>query len=170
MIETTGEWHDDLIWCPSQCYLPIRVKGEDYTIYLRWRHSDPWTCDILKGSYPDIKEVFLFDLFSLYNVYFTSEDNLVEIKEKAIELTKMLFQKLENGECLKCDRPAEYSVPADWVGRCRYQLCAEHTAEYLLSVANRTIDRIRELEMYMRTTKEFLEAFTKVIRYDRKSD
>ena len=45
-----GYWIEDLIWCPSQCYYyfldPISSQG--YCIYLRWRHSDPWTAELIK--------------------------------------------------------------------------------------------------------------------------
>ncbi len=42
-FEILGEWDDDLIWCPSQCYLNIRFKAMSFCLYLRWRHGDPWT-------------------------------------------------------------------------------------------------------------------------------
>lgn len=41
-------WYDDLIWCPSQCYYYFMYDGEMYYIYLRWRHQDPWTAEIVK--------------------------------------------------------------------------------------------------------------------------
>ena len=43
-----GEWYDDLIWCPSQCYLNILYKGRKFVIYLRWRHKDPWSVDLVE--------------------------------------------------------------------------------------------------------------------------
>ena len=49
-IKIIREWEDDLIWCPSQCYLPIEFKGEKYTVYLRWRHDNPWQGHIWKDK------------------------------------------------------------------------------------------------------------------------
>lgn len=43
------EWEDELIWCPSQCYYYfITESGRRFCIYLRWRHSDPWTADLVE--------------------------------------------------------------------------------------------------------------------------
>ena len=42
-------WYEDLIWCPSQCYYYIKSeKGNYYCIYLRWRHRDPWTAELVE--------------------------------------------------------------------------------------------------------------------------
>lgn len=42
------EWKDSLIWCPSQCYYYFKdKKGDTKCIYLRWRHEDPWTAEIV---------------------------------------------------------------------------------------------------------------------------
>ncbi len=44
-----SDWHDDLIWCPSQCYKHIEFKCRHFIIYLRWRHSDPWTAELIES-------------------------------------------------------------------------------------------------------------------------
>lgn len=43
------KWLDELIWCPSQCYCKFLDNKENkiYCIYLRWRHSDPWTSELI---------------------------------------------------------------------------------------------------------------------------
>ena len=43
------KWIDELIWCPSQCYCKFLDNKENkiYCIYLRWRHSDPWTSELI---------------------------------------------------------------------------------------------------------------------------
>lgn len=46
-------WYDDLIWCPSQCYYYFMHDGEMFCIYLRWRHQDPWTAEIIKCANGD---------------------------------------------------------------------------------------------------------------------
>lgn len=43
-------WIEDLIWCPSQCYYYFidKLTNTKYCIYLRWRHSDPWTAELIE--------------------------------------------------------------------------------------------------------------------------
>lgn len=42
------QWDDSLIWCPSQCYYYFKDRNDNLKcIYLRWRHSDPWTAEII---------------------------------------------------------------------------------------------------------------------------
>lgn len=54
-MTTEAKWVDDLIWCPSQCYYPLtRGDGSAATLYLRWRHDDPWTAAIIGGHYPKL--------------------------------------------------------------------------------------------------------------------
>jgi len=44
------EWKDSLIWCPSQCEGWIKHSPDNYTVlYLRWRHDDPWSFNILSN-------------------------------------------------------------------------------------------------------------------------
>jgi len=43
---TLNQWQEDLIWCPSQCYYYFEADGKKWCIYLRWRHSDPWTAEL----------------------------------------------------------------------------------------------------------------------------
>jgi hypothetical protein len=49
-IEIVEDWLDDLIWCPSQCYLKIIHNNRWFIIYLRWRHSDPWRAYLCETS------------------------------------------------------------------------------------------------------------------------
>ena len=48
-----NKWYEELIWCPSQCYYYFVHNGDMYCIYLRWRHQDPWTADIIKCAEGD---------------------------------------------------------------------------------------------------------------------
>jgi len=43
-----GKWINHMIWCPSQCYYKFKYKGKRYEIYLRWRHTDPWTATLIE--------------------------------------------------------------------------------------------------------------------------
>lgn len=47
-----NEWFDDgFSMCPSQLYCHVQDdNGKDYILYLRWRHGDPWTGDIVEGA------------------------------------------------------------------------------------------------------------------------
>ncbi len=81
-----GEWHDSLIWCPSQCKLNISYKGIDYQIYLRWRWENPWTCALITIN---TKEWVYPETFS----YWSDDDDLDKIKKDAIEqIKKYLFK------------------------------------------------------------------------------
>ena len=36
-------------WCPSQIYYRFHdTLGKRWMIYLRWRHSDPWSAELLR--------------------------------------------------------------------------------------------------------------------------
>ena len=48
-----NKWYDDLIWCPSQCYYYFMHDDDMYCIYLRWRHQNPWTAEIIKCAEGD---------------------------------------------------------------------------------------------------------------------
>ena len=39
-------WRGDLYWTPSQLYKTITIDDKVYELYLRWRHSDPWSFSI----------------------------------------------------------------------------------------------------------------------------
>ncbi len=43
-----NKWLEDLIWCPSQIFYNFvdPRTNTPYQLYLRWRHSDPWTADL----------------------------------------------------------------------------------------------------------------------------
>lgn len=43
-----NQWIEDLRWCPSQIYYYFVDKdGGRWCIYLRWRHDDPWTAELV---------------------------------------------------------------------------------------------------------------------------
>lgn len=49
VFEISGQWENELLWCPSQCYLEVWIEDTPFVIYLRWRHEDPWTMAIIEG-------------------------------------------------------------------------------------------------------------------------
>lgn len=40
-------WIDDLCGFPHQCHYQFIHNGIRYTIYIRWRDTDPWTADLI---------------------------------------------------------------------------------------------------------------------------
>jgi hypothetical protein len=45
-------WKGDLYWTPSQLYKTITIGDKVYELYLRWRHSDPWSFRIGDNPIP----------------------------------------------------------------------------------------------------------------------
>ena len=39
-------WRGDLYWTPSQLDKTVIINNKEYELYLRWRHSDPWSFNI----------------------------------------------------------------------------------------------------------------------------
>lgn len=51
-------WDDCLDhWCPAQCYYYFMHGDDLFCIYLRWRHDDPWTVNIIKCKQDDANGV-----------------------------------------------------------------------------------------------------------------
>ena len=85
-----GEWFDELIWTPSQCYCHIQHQGVDYILYLRWRWNDPWQAYVVKNaaslsSMNNGEAVWSGDVFQLQQVHL--KDIQLELaKDKIISL------------------------------------------------------------------------------------
>ena len=55
-LPENGNGNEDLVWdidvsswCPSQIYYRFHdTIGKRWMIYLRWRHSDPWSAELLR--------------------------------------------------------------------------------------------------------------------------
>lgn len=72
-------WRGDLYWTPSQLYKTITIDDRVYELYLRWRHSDPWSFSI------DMKPIAIKDyLAEEYEELMDYIDNNINeiIKEK----------------------------------------------------------------------------------------
>jgi hypothetical protein len=86
-------WTDDLSWCPSQCYtFDKQPDGTFNCLYLRWRHNDPWTGQIIRGLKTDNpKEAyqgeFSADLFKEHGLFFIDEQ-IAEAKAALLHLYK----------------------------------------------------------------------------------
>lgn len=45
--ENITGWNRSLIWCPSQVTKKVQYKSYEVTLYLRWRHNDPWSAEFI---------------------------------------------------------------------------------------------------------------------------
>jgi len=105
-IEVVGEWDDDLVWCPSQCFLSVRWKGKNYTLYLiRWTIRNCTLYPHLEGQHPwrgyMIKEYGTGDqspdLLDLYHEQY-SADELGLAKEALIRLANRWIKENDYGQ------------------------------------------------------------------------
>jgi hypothetical protein len=85
-----GEWFDELVWCPSQCYCRVQHHGVDYILYLRWRWRDPWQAHVVRNadsldSMNNGQAVWSGDVFEMHHEYFRDVD-LELAKDKLIRL------------------------------------------------------------------------------------
>ena len=80
LFKVEGEWVDDLIWCPSQCYLHFSIKGQCYVLYLRWRHADPWSASVIKTDHTFALNGEASEWKELDIKYFSDSDNLDKLK------------------------------------------------------------------------------------------
>jgi len=72
-----NRWLDSMIWCPSQCYMHVvDDDGNDYVLYLRWRHEDPWQGHIIAGASNYFLEdgEWSPDLFEQHDLHFADDD------------------------------------------------------------------------------------------------
>lgn len=88
-----SDWHDSLIWCPSQCELKIKYKGKNYILYLRWRNSDPWTASLIpvdkQFSSDSCKDWIRLD------IPFFTDEQLDECKVASIQTAKKVLDGLQ---------------------------------------------------------------------------
>ena len=85
-----GEWFDELLWTPSQCYYRLQHKGIDYILYLRWRWTDPWQAYIVKNAtgldtMNRVDVVWSSDVFEQHQIHYTDVE-LELAKEQFIRL------------------------------------------------------------------------------------
>ena len=87
-------WDEDLIWCPSQCYCYFvdNTTNQLWCIYLRWRHSDPWTSELIKcmpdGEFVNYEEE-AWEYIGTSTVF--SEDEYRKLEAECIRLIYKRF-------------------------------------------------------------------------------
>jgi len=73
--EFVDEWKESLIWVPSQLYRRARCGPYLFTLYLRWRHEDPWEFYVALGDMSgDRWEFVTGDLFRERGAFFRDEE------------------------------------------------------------------------------------------------
>ncbi len=93
-IEIVSEWKDDLIRCPSQCYLQMTFEGRYFLLYLRWRHFDPWSATLIECDSD-------FDMLNKkyewvrLKVDYWKDEQINEVKKNAIDVAKkMIYNRI----------------------------------------------------------------------------
>lgn len=91
-------WLEHLISCPSECFYFFTnpIDKENYCIYLRWRHSDPWTAELVPCN-----ENFEFKYgedWEILDIKFYTEEEYRKAERDALKIVnKKFFTKLKNG-------------------------------------------------------------------------
>ena len=76
-----NKWYDDLIWCPSQCYYYFMHDGDMFCIYLRWRHQNPWTAEIIKCAEGDFDLGYKTSIWKFIKIPYFEDLELEKLKE-----------------------------------------------------------------------------------------
>ena len=102
---TLNQWDVQLRhWCPAQIYYYfVDADGGRWCIYLRWRHEDPWTAELVRC---DENWEFLWDSPDTVNLleekehtpgiitrYYT-DDEYPFLQQRVLEIIKNLFPGL----------------------------------------------------------------------------
>jgi hypothetical protein len=88
-IELIGNWREDLIKCPSQCYFEFKHEDRPYVIYLRWRWDDPWTMDIVENT--ELRMCDDLNRWTSIPVEFYTHDQLDFLKNEAMIKTQLFL-------------------------------------------------------------------------------
>ena len=90
------DWLESLIWAPSQLYRRIKCNDRLFTLYLRWRHEDPWRFYIARGDMTGEDDrawdFVTGDLFEKYGIF--RRDNEYKIAE--YEAQEILYEELHS--------------------------------------------------------------------------
>lgn len=76
-----NRWYDELIWCPSQCYYYFMHGDEMFCVYLRWRHQDPWTVEVIKCENGDMSLDTNTSTWKAVCVPYFDDTELTKLKE-----------------------------------------------------------------------------------------
>ena len=107
-------WYDDLLWCPSQCYYYFMHGCDMFCIYLRWRHQNPWTVEIIKCEEDDTSLSPDTSTWKWVSVPYFEDFELAKLKEYVmarLDIILALWPHCENRVSLRIE---EYkTLPSD---------------------------------------------------------
>ena len=86
------EWHESLMWCPSQIEGWATIDSQLYFIYLRWRWNDPWTGRISKVTDAD-KYALHSDDIQIDLSEWTQDSDIKELEKYALEQAIKIIEK-----------------------------------------------------------------------------
>ena len=87
-----SNWKDELIWCPSQCYLNITFEDRFFVIYLRWRWSDPWTATLVECD-SDYDMLDKKSNWIALQINYYTDEQIEDVKQNAIAVAKKIICK-----------------------------------------------------------------------------
>ena len=95
-------WYDDLLWCPSQCYYYFMHDEKMFCLYLRWRHCNPWTAEVIQCAEPD----YNIDNNSIrkpIEIPFFTDNELEKLKSYLTDRIDGIMELWGQGkECIDC--------------------------------------------------------------------
>lgn len=86
-------WKEDLIMCPSQCFCFFIAEGKRYCIYLRWRHGDPWTAQLLPEDKENETCYYLY--WEWLEVGNYTHDDYKELEKECIKVVTKRFKDIQ---------------------------------------------------------------------------
>ena len=111
-------WYDTLIGCPSQCYYYFMHEEAMYCVYLRWRHSDPWTCEVIKCAEGDFSLDPDTTTWKFVKIAFFEEDELEKLKEYVLNRLDIILALWPHSEHNISLRVEDYkTLPSDVRGK-----------------------------------------------------
>ena len=89
-----AEWLEELIWCPSQLYCRFVDNSQKiYCIYLRWRHKDPWSAELIP-CLPDGKLNYREEWEIIKTKRNYSQNDYEELKQETLDIIKDRFKEI----------------------------------------------------------------------------
>ena len=123
-----NKWYDDLIWCPSQCYYYFMHRDDMFCIYLRWRHQDPWTAEIIKCAKSNFDLNYQTSIWKFIKIPYFEDYELEKLKEyimSRLEIITALWPHCENHISLRIEE---------------YKTLSEETRQQVLEMSQKLLD------------------------------
>lgn len=86
-------WEEDLIMCPSQCFCFFIAEGRMYSIYLRWRHGDPWTAQLRPEDKENEMDYYLY--WEWLEVGNYTHDAYKKLEKECIKVVTKRFKNIQ---------------------------------------------------------------------------